>query len=104
MLTTTQGLRQGDQPVFPQGMKIAERAKGGHGVRFRNSSIVVVEFIMDSLAGQGTPAKVLHGYLQGSFSQDPERLGYHCLKFDVDSGNLKGHKRKLINLVKNLNR
>ncbi|KAF9793518.1 hypothetical protein BJ322DRAFT_1103899 [Thelephora terrestris] len=98
------GLWKGDAPVFPQGMTIADTAKGDHGVRYKSSSVIVLEFIMASVAGKGTPALALHVQLQGFFSQNPQDLKYRCVPFDVDPSNLEPHREKVARVVNLLNR
>lgn len=83
-------------------MKIAETATGVHGVRLSNSSIVIVEFILRSIAKEGTPAKVLYTYLQGCFTINPRRLKFIRFKFDIDAENLGPHQDELMSLVQSL--
>jgi hypothetical protein len=85
-------------------MTIADTAKGDHGVRYKSSSVIVLEFIMASIAGKGTPALALHVQLQGFFSQNPQDLKYRCVPFDIDPSNLEPHREKVARVVNLLNR
>lgn len=85
-------------------MEIAETATGGHGARLNSSSLVIVEFIMTSLAKEGTPAKVLYSYLQGFFTKNIRKLKFIRIKFDIDPEDPEPHKKNLSEVVETLNR
>lgn len=98
-----QGLRDGEVPLFPNGMRITEHAIGGHGARFNSSSIAIVELILSSLPQAGTPAQVLFTYLQACFTSNPDDLKWFRCTLDVDPDNLKTHQHKIKNIICSLN-
>lgn len=84
-------------------MEIAETATGVHGVRVSNASVVIIEFVLSSLAKEGTPAKVLYTTLQGCFTMNPRRLKFVRVKFDINAEDLELHEEVVNNLVQTLN-
>lgn len=90
-----QGLFNGNEPLFPNGMEIASSAIGAHGARIRTSPIAIVELILEKLPAVGTPAQVLFSYLQASFASNPDDLKFLRCSFNIDSGNLGPHQKRM---------
>ena len=103
-LTIVQGLWQGDEPFFPDGMQISETAISGHGARLSSSSLAIVEFILGTLPQQGTPAQVLFTYLQACFTPNPNHLEHFKCELDINRNDLAPHQAKLRKLARSLGR
>lgn len=102
-LTCTQGFYKGDKPLFPEGMEISSRAVSGHGSRLNGTSLAIVEFILDTLPDQGTPAQTLFANLQACYTSNPGDLKHFRCVIKIKS-NLDPHRRAVDKIVKKLNR
>ena len=83
-------------------MRIAPTAIGDHGARIKNSSTAIVELILDSLPGAGTPAKNLFTYLQGAFVSDLSRVNYFQCPFYIESNGPAIHLERVAAIVSEL--
>jgi hypothetical protein len=101
-LATLQGLYDGNTPVFPEGMEISRRATGTHGARLNTSPLAIVELFLEHVCPTGTPAHVLHTYLQATFAENPGDLKLFQRKFNIKTANLSRHRRSMEKLVSSL--
>ena len=98
-----QGLFRDGKPVFPQGMEITQRATGGHGAGMNASPLAIIELHLASLPTAGTPARVLHTFLEATFSPNPKDLSFFHQKFDINGEKgIMPHQRKMKKLVSSL--
>lgn len=84
-------------------MEIAKTVTGVHGVQVSNASIMIIKFVLSSLAKEGTPAKVLYTTLQGCFTMNPHQLKFVRVKFDINTEDLELHEEVVNNLIQTLN-
>ena len=70
----------------------------------KGSPLAIVEFLLESLPQNGTPAQVLYTYLQACYTPNPGDLQHFRCPLNVNTHNLKPHLTKVDNLVKKLKR
>jgi hypothetical protein len=67
------------------------------------TSLAIVEFILDTLPDQGTPAQTLFANLQACYTSNPGDLKHFRCVIKIKS-NLDPHRRAVDKIVKKLNR
>ena len=98
-----QGIYKPDgTPLFPSGMEItAHNPTNPQKQQVRAPSLVIIEFILDTLPHIGTAGQLLYLSLMQNYGVNPSDLYHQMIFFDVVNGMpLKKHKKLVSNVVK----